>query len=80
MVLPFRDKLDRVFFRDGHVRTSENDDEGAMMKVEGLPDAIFNIDMVKLLQDNADKVDFESYPSPCLFTSKRVRGAIVGMK
>ena len=79
MVLPFRDKLSRVFFRDGHVRTSEHDDEGAMMKVEGLPDAIFNIDMVKLLQDNADKVDFASYPKPCLFTSKRVRGAIVGM-
>lgn len=79
-VLPFRDKLGRVFFRDGHVRTSEHDDEGAMMKVAGLPDAIFNIDIIKLLQDNADKIDFAAYPRPCLFISKRVRGAIVGMQ
>ncbi|QFR59683.1 hypothetical protein P6F33_gp82 [Pseudomonas phage Quinobequin-P09] len=47
----------------------------------GFPfEGVYQIEMLKLLKDVAQKIDFSAYPNPCLFYGDRLRGAIVGMR
>ena len=80
-IKPFADKLSRVYFGDGTIRTHETDGEGASYEVEGVRGpGVYNAHMLALLSGVAQTVDFNAYPKPCLFTGEQLRGAIIGMK
>lgn len=80
-VKPFVEADNRIYFRDGAVRTSTRDDLGASFDVEGLPEeGVFNIKMLALLAGVAEKIDFAAYPAPLLFYGDKLRGAIVGQR
>jgi hypothetical protein len=81
VIKPFADKMCRVMFKDGMLRTHETDGEGAAFAVDGLaPAGVYNIEMLELLQGSASTVDFSTYPNPCMFFGDKLRGAIVGMR
>lgn len=80
-IRPFVDKAGRVFFQDGSVVTNQVDGEGAGVALENFPfDGCYNIEILRLLQGVADKIDWSTYPSPCLFQGERLRGALIGMR
>lgn len=80
-ILPFIDDLERIFFLDDHISTSHDEKEGASEEVEGLVSGpIFNAKQLLEAGKIIDKIDFSSYPNPCLFTGSKLRGAIVGMR
>lgn len=78
---PFADKLGRVYFKDGVLRTVADDGEGASYEMENFPyEGIYQIEMLRLLNGVALQVDFGAYPDPCVFYGDQLRGAIVGMR
>lgn len=79
---PFVDKLGRIVFRgDGKVSTHDDESEGAGYELEGFDHkGVYQIDMLGLLEGNATKIDWSSYPAPCMFFGDKLRGAIVGMR
>lgn len=78
---PFVDKIGRVYFKDGEMRTQLDGLEGASYAMDGLPEnAIFNIIMLGLLDGVIETIDFSMYPKPCMFRGPKLRGAIVGIK
>ncbi len=80
-VKPFVEKDGRVYFRNGAVTTSPEDDLGASYVVEGLHnEGIYNIKMLELLDGVANRVDFTAYPDPLMFYGDRLRGAIIGQR
>lgn len=80
-IKPFADKLGRVLFVEGGLRTHATEGEGADYTIAGLPvGPVFNIEMLELLNGTADTVDFTAYPKPCMFYGDRLRGAVVGMR
>lgn len=80
-IRPFCDKLNRVLFRPGRIATHEDETEGASYEVEGFDHTgIYSFDMLRLLQDSVQTVDFSTYPNPCMFFGERLRGAIIGMR
>jgi DNA polymerase III sliding clamp (beta) subunit (PCNA family) len=80
-IKPFVDKMGRVTFVDGYLRTSLVDGEGADYSVEGLhSEGSYNIEMLLLLKDAAKTIDFSLHPKPALFFGERLRGAIIGMR
>lgn len=81
VIKPFADKLGRVFFHGEAVKTHLDEGVGATYDLPGfLVEGIYQIEMLKLLKDVAQKIDFTMYPDPCLFFGTRLRGAIVGMR
>lgn len=75
------DKMHRVFIKDSILSTEEKEGDGPRYKVDGLQcEGIFSIHMLELLSDIAETIDFTTYPRPCLFFGKGLRGAIIGMK
>lgn len=77
------DAMSRVFIKDGTISTVPFDsgDEGAQYQVPGLQcEGAYAIPMLRLLEGVAEKIDFTSYPKPCLFFGQRLRGAIIGMR
>ena len=81
VIKPFADKLGRAFFHGEAVKTHIDEGEGASFDMVGFPfEGVYQIEMLKLLKDVAQKIDFSTYPSPCLFYGDRLRGAIVGMR
>lgn len=80
-IAPFSDKLGRVWVQNEQLLTSKDEGEGAVFDIPGLKyEGIYQIDMLKLLQGVAQKIDFAQYPKPCLFYGDRLRGAIIGMR
>lgn len=77
-VEPFKDELNRVYFKDGAIRTSLNDDDGASVQFPNIPDGVFNIKMLMLLKDQVDRIDFTR--SPAGFKGEKLRGVIIGMR
>ena len=77
---PFVGKLEAVYFRDGVVTTSLEENTGASEDLHVCPDGCFNIYQLLALCDIAESVDFTQYPAPCLFYGGTLRGAIVGMR
>lgn len=81
VIKPFADKLGRAFFHGEAVKTHIDEGEGASFDMVGFPfEGVYQIEMLKLLKDVAQKIDFSTYPNPCLFYGDRLRGAIVGMR
>ena len=77
---PFVIELDRVYFRPGQIQTAPNENEGAVIKIDGLPSqGCYQIKHLLLLKDMADTADFSRYPKPCLFFGENFRGAVAGM-
>lgn len=80
-IKPFVDKLERVYIRDGVVATSILEEEGASYQIPGFPHTgVYQLQMLNLLKDVATKMDFSTYPKPCLFFGPRLRGAMIGMR
>lgn len=78
---PFGDKLGRIYFSEGVVSTTNVPEEGAFFDIENFSyQGIYSMDMLDMLRDVAEQIDFTAYPAPCLFYGDCVRGAIVGMR
>lgn len=81
-VRPFTDKFGKIIFTgDGRITTHGTEGEGASYDIEGFNHTgAYNIEMLNLLQGTAQRIDWSTYPRPCLFFGDRVRGAIIGMR
>lgn len=80
-LIPFADENGRVYFKQNAIATGATDDAMAAHEVLGVAEGpCFNIKQLRLLQDVADLVSFETFPKPCAFSGDRLRGAIVGMR
>lgn len=80
-IRPFANKLGQVFVKEDCLHTHEDQTQGASFDIEWpYPDAIFNLEMLSLLEGVANKIDFSTYPAPCLFYGERLRGAVIGMR
>lgn len=78
---PFADISGKVFFRDEHLYTHEEEELGADYRVAGLHGrGIYRIEMLRLLEGIATSIDFSLYPNPLLFYGDRLRGAIIGYR
>jgi DNA polymerase III sliding clamp (beta) subunit (PCNA family) len=81
VIKPFADKMGRVFFDGEAVKTHLEEGVGATFELPGFAvTGVYQIEMLKLLKDVVQKVDFSLYPDPCMFFGGRIRGAIVGMR
>lgn len=81
VIKPFMNKLGQVFLKNGMMHTHEDTSEGASFDIDWrYGDAVFSLEMLKLLNGVAKQVDFGTYPAPCLFYGDRLRGAIIGMR
>lgn len=80
-LMPFIDEFERVYINGEVITTTLSEDQGASMKVNGLPaSGIFNIKQLQLLENIATTIDLTQYPAPCLFFGDRLRGAVIGMR
>ena len=80
-IKPFVDKMGRILFRDGGIRTHAEDGEGGDFDIEGFNhEGVYQMDILNLLKDSAKTIDWSTYPSPCMFFGERLRGAIIGMR
>jgi DNA polymerase III sliding clamp (beta) subunit (PCNA family) len=79
---PFTDKTEQVIFTVGAVSTHvEESEEGGRIALPGSTmTGIYSLSMVMLLKDVATHVDFSTYPNPCSFHGKNLRGAIIGRR
>lgn len=78
---PFTDELERVFFQENRIVTSQDDTEGATVEVPGLPGTgCYNIKLLRLLEGVAERIDLTAYPAPCIFYGEYLRGAMVGLR
>lgn len=73
------DGVGRVYMRDGALRTSNDDDEGASYELSMAYTGCYNIQMLTLLEGVVTSIDMSLYPGPCLFFGERLRGAVIGM-
>lgn len=79
-VLPFAETDGAVFFRDGAMHTSDDENLGASYDVPGLPEkGKYHIKMLALLNGVAKEIDFNRYPLPIPFRGDKLRGAIMGL-
>lgn len=80
-VKAFTDKMGSVFLFPDELRTHFDEQEGAGFAMEGFGfEGKYNIDMLYLLKDTATIIDWSTYPSPCMFSGDRIRGAIIGLR
>lgn len=81
-IKPFTDKLGRVYFEQGKLKTHlHDDDEGAVYEVVGLPEQrCFNLDMLMLLKDTVNTIDWGYDKKPAFFFGDNIRGAMVAMR
>lgn len=71
----------RVYLRDGALRTSpDNPEEGAVYELDLPGEGLYNMNMLALLEGVVTSMDMTLYPGPCLFFGDRLRGAIIGMR
>ncbi len=81
IIKPFADKMGRAIFRSNVMSTHEDLTEGASFDIHNpVPDAIYSIEMLMLLENTAKSVDWTAYPKPCAFFGDSVRGAIIGLR
>jgi hypothetical protein len=79
---PFVGDTGRLFITpDGVLSTSQTEDEGARVEVDGLDTAgCFHFEQIALLESVAKTIDLSLWPAPCMFQGDKLRGAIVGMR
>lgn len=79
-IKPFLDKYGRVYFHDGAVSNAADHNEGTYVEIPGFAqDGMYRYEMLELLKDTADRIDWSTYPEPCMFFGPNLRGAIIGM-
>jgi DNA polymerase III sliding clamp (beta) subunit (PCNA family) len=81
-IKPFTDKAGTVEFIMQALTTHLDGFEGATFDVPTLTaEGKYCINMLEILKGSATTIDWNLYPSPCLFTDGgRMRGALVGMR
>lgn len=80
-IKPFMNKLGQVFLKEGFMHTHPEVTEGASFDIAWPHgEAIYSLEMLRLLQGVAHTIDFDLYPAPCIFYGDRIRGAIIGMR
>ena len=80
-ITPFVDDLGKVYFTKGQISTTLDEEIGASINIEGLPDeGCFNNKQLLMLSNIAEKIDFTNYPGACKFTGGPIRGAIIGFR
>lgn len=80
-LLPFADELEKVYFFDGLITTSPNDENGARYELSSMRwQGVYNLKMLNLLKPLVQTIDWSGYPSKCLFYGENLRGAIMGLK
>lgn len=83
-ISPFCDDLGRIFLSSTKISTSPpaHLDVGAVSEVPGLAveDGCFHFEALASIEPVASKIDFSSYPAPCLFVGDKLRGAILGIR
>lgn len=78
---PFVDEAGKIYLLGDRITTDPNEDIGASIAMEGLPEqACFNNKQLLLLKDVADIIDFTNYPKPCPFSGGPIRGVIIGIR
>lgn len=79
-VKPFLDKYGRIYFHEGAVSTHADHSEGTYVEIPGFANAgIYRHEYLALLEDTAERIDWTTYPDPCMFFAPRLRGAIIGV-
>ena len=79
-VKPFLDKVGKIIFSAGEVRTHDDREEGAHAEVNLDVDGIYAYDMFMRLRGVASHADLTTWPNPCMFYGDALRGAIIGRK
>ncbi len=80
-IKPFVDKLGRVYIQNETICTSIIEGEGATYEIPDFKsEGAYQLGILNLLKNTATKIDFSTYPKPCLFFGERLRGAIIGMR
>ena len=80
-LLPFLDKLERVYLIENGLTTSLDDEIGAKVTVKGVQEkGCYNYHQLLLLEPVLEKIDFSRYPKPALFFGDKLRGAIIGIR
>lgn len=83
---PFRDKFGRVYLSDGALHTHADTSEGAQIdfpQATWEQEAIFNLEMLELLDGVAQTIDFNLEKSGAgfmMFFGERLRGCVIGMR
>lgn len=73
------DGASRVYMKDGALRTSLGEEEGASYELTLPFEGCYNMQMLGLLDGVVTSMDMTLYPGPCLFFGEHLRGAIIGM-
>ncbi len=78
---PFVDELKRIYMMPGFIGTAPRSDEGANY---ALPEitvyGCYNVDQLQRIEKIATHADLTAYPAPFMFSSEKIRGAMVGLK
>lgn len=78
-IKPFLNDLHQVFIENGEIKTDQNDEIGASVKLNGISDTCsFSYDKLVLLKNIATHINFSTYPKPCYFKGEDLRGLIIG--
>lgn len=81
VIKPFLDEMGRVFFLDGGITTTITKDDGASFDIGDFNhEGVYRLEILSLLKDRANRIDWTLYPNPCIFYGDRLRGALIGMK
>ena len=79
---PFTDDLNSVWLHeDGTISTANQDNVGAHMKLttcEGMCGR-YSADQLLTIRNIAKRIDWSTYPKPCIFQGDSLRGAIIGL-
>jgi hypothetical protein len=80
-IRPFCDRLGRIYFEQGVIKTSLSENDGAERSLRGFEvKGCYQADSFMLLRNVAKTIDLTAHPNPCLFFGKNLRGAIMGMR
>jgi|TARA_Y100000310_G_scaffold4047_1_gene4959 hypothetical protein len=79
-IKPFLEFNRRVYFNEGNVSTTPDDETGTIITTPASPGkGCYNLDQLLLINKVANRFDFRSYPDPCYFYGDKLRGMIVGI-
>lgn len=79
---PFTDDLNSVWLHeDGTISTADQDDVGAHMQLttcKGMRGR-YSADQLLTIRNIVKRIDWSTYPKPCIFQGKGLRGAVIGL-
>jgi len=79
---PFTADLRPVWLNDDTVSTASSDKDGARIQTTdcGNMRGTWSLDQLILLKGSATRIAWDSYPAPCSFFGKGMRGVIIGIR